>query len=76
MPIKRTVAPTTETITRLTILIFSVLQILDRRFVHDGDSIDRSLEAEGVMQLKSSLTIDSTGIWQGFPQKPDHLFID
>jgi hypothetical protein len=57
-------------------LIFSVLQILDRRFVHDGDSIDRSLEAEGVMQLESSLTIDSTGIWQGFPQKPDHLFID
>jgi hypothetical protein len=62
MPINRTVVPTTETITRLTILIFSVLQIPDRRFIQDGDSIDRSFEAEGIMQLKSLLTIDSTGI--------------
>jgi hypothetical protein len=36
MPISSTVAPTTETITRLTILIFSRFQTLKRRFIHDG----------------------------------------
>ena len=49
MPIRRTVTPTTETITRRTILIFSVLQILDKRFIHDGEPIDCLLRARGVI---------------------------
>jgi hypothetical protein len=38
-PISRTVAPTTETITRLTTLIFSRSQTLTRRFVHEEDRL-------------------------------------
>ena len=40
MPINRTVAPITVTITRLTILIFSVFQTPKRRFFHDGERVD------------------------------------
>jgi hypothetical protein len=49
IPISRTVAPTTETITRLATLIFSVLQMPERRFIHDVESLDRSLRIGGVM---------------------------
>ena len=43
MPISRTVAPTTETITRLTTLIFSMFQILENHFIYEGEPIDCSL---------------------------------
>jgi hypothetical protein len=39
MPISRTVAPITDTITRLTSLIFSVFQILENHFIQDGESL-------------------------------------
>jgi hypothetical protein len=41
MPISSTVAPTTETITRLTILMFSKFQMLDRRFIQRGRVVGR-----------------------------------
>ncbi len=40
MPISSTVAPATETITRLTTLIFSMFQTLKKRFIHDGERVD------------------------------------
>jgi hypothetical protein len=41
MPISSTVAPTTETITRLTILIFSRFKTLKRRFIQPGSVFGR-----------------------------------
>jgi hypothetical protein len=55
-PISRTVAPITETITRLTILIFSVFQILENHFIHDGESIGRSMSERFVMVITSLAT--------------------
>src|SRR6266403_2687055 len=40
-PINKTVAPTTETITRLTILMFSKFQTLERRFIQRGRVVGR-----------------------------------
>src|SRR6266487_6599385 len=52
--ISRTVAPTTETITRLTTLIFSRSQTLTRRFVHEEDPIDCSLRERRLIITTSS----------------------
>ena len=56
MPIRRTVAPITETITRLTTLIFSTFQKLRRRFVHEGESIDCLLGATYHLTISSRAT--------------------
>ena len=55
-PISRTVAPTTDTITRLTTLIFSRFQTLGRRFVHDGESIDCLFGERSLILITSSHT--------------------
>src|SRR6058998_1612525 len=52
-PISRTVAPTTETITRLTIL---TLLSLRRRFIHDVGPIDCLLRQRGSIVITSSAT--------------------
>ncbi len=52
-PISRTVAPTTETITRLTIL---TLLSLKRRLIHDAGPIDCLLRQRGSIVITSSAT--------------------
>ena len=56
MPISKIVAPITETITRLAILIFSVFQILENHFIQNGESIGRSLAERVLMVITSSAT--------------------
>jgi hypothetical protein len=46
-------------------LIFSVLQISEKRFTHEGEPIDCSLPAQGVIVVESLVTLDSSGFWEG-----------
>jgi hypothetical protein len=77
-PISRTVAPTTETMTRLKTLIFSTFQTLTRRFVHDAEPIDclflaanRSAFYRGAQTVnKRHLRLLKFSARDGFGEKP------
>ena len=65
MPISRTVAPITETITRLTILMFSRFQTLERRFIQCRRVIGRFTTRQIIRRSLLAVELDRASTKRG-----------